>query len=52
MSWHVLGVGSLGSLWATRLFRAGVPLQLILRSPQRLAAYRQAGGLTLSLIHI
>lgn len=47
MSWHVLGVGSLGSLWATRLFRAGVPVQLILRSPQRLAAYRQAGGLTL-----
>lgn len=47
MSWHVLGAGSLGSLWATRLFRAGVPVQLILRDPQRLAAYRQAGGLTL-----
>ncbi|YCH22752.1 putative 2-dehydropantoate 2-reductase [Pseudomonas sp. D1-3] len=47
MSWHVLGAGSLGSLWATRLFRAGVPVQLVLRNPQRLAAYRQAGGLTL-----
>ena len=30
MTWHVLGAGSLGSLWATRL-----------------AAYHQAGGLTL-----
>ncbi|WP_070884219.1 putative 2-dehydropantoate 2-reductase [Pseudomonas argentinensis] len=47
MSWHVLGAGSLGSLWATRLFRAGVPVQLVLRNPQRLAAYLQAGGLTL-----
>jgi len=47
MSWHVLGAGSLGSLWATRLLRAGVQVQLILRDPQRLAAYRQAGGLTL-----
>lgn len=47
MSWHVLGAGSLGSLWAVRLLRAGVPVQLILRTPQRLAAYRQAGGLTL-----
>lgn len=47
MSWHVLGAGSLGSLWAVRLLRADVPVQLILRTPQRLAAYRQAGGLTL-----
>jgi 2-dehydropantoate 2-reductase len=47
MSWHILGAGSLGSLWAARLARAGVPVQLILRDPQRLLAYRQAGGLTL-----
>jgi len=47
MSWHVLGAGSLGSLWATRLARAGVPVQLILRSSERLAAYRAASGLTL-----
>jgi 2-dehydropantoate 2-reductase len=46
MSWHILGAGSLGSLWAARLARAGVPVQLILRDPQRLLAYRQAGGLT------
>jgi 2-dehydropantoate 2-reductase len=47
MSWHILGAGSLGSLWAARLARAGVPVQLILRNPQRLLAYHQAGGLTL-----
>lgn len=47
MTWHVLGAGSLGSLWAVRLFRAGLPVQLILRDAQRLAAYRQAGALTL-----
>ncbi|UCJ16759.1 putative 2-dehydropantoate 2-reductase [Pseudomonas sp. MM211] len=47
MSWHVLGAGSLGSLWAVRLSRAGVPVQLILRDEQRLASYRQTGALTL-----
>lgn len=47
MSWHVLGAGSLGSLWAVRLFRAGVPVQLILRDEGRLASYHQAGALTL-----
>ena len=47
MTWHILGAGSLGSLWATRLARAGLPVRLILRNPQRLEAYRRAGGLTL-----
>lgn len=47
MTWHVLGGGSLGGLWAARLGRAGLPVQLILRNPQRIAAYRAAGGLTL-----
>lgn len=47
MSWHVLGAGSLGSLWAVRLARAGLPVRLILRDGERLAAYRRAGGLTL-----
>ena len=45
--WHVLGAGSLGSLWATRLARAGLPVRLILRDAARLAAYEAAGGLTL-----
>lgn len=45
--WHILGAGSLGGLWAARLFRAGVPLRIILRNPVRLADYRAAGGLGL-----
>lgn len=47
MTWHILGVGSLGTLWATRLARAGHPVTLLLRSSQRLTEYRAAGGLTL-----
>lgn len=47
MSWHILGAGSLGSLWACRLARAGLPVRLILRNTERLDAYRAAGGLTL-----
>ena len=46
-TWHVLGAGSLGTLWATRLARAGLPVQLILRDAARLQAYQAAGGLTL-----
>jgi 2-dehydropantoate 2-reductase len=45
--WHVLGAGSLGGLWAARLFRVGVPLRIILRNPARLADYQAAGGLGL-----
>lgn len=47
MTWHILGAGSLGTLWAARLARAGLPVRLILRNRQRLEAYRAAGGLTL-----
>lgn len=46
-TWHVLGAGSLGSLWAVRLARAGIPVRLIVRNQSRLDAYQQAGGLTL-----
>ena len=46
-TWHILGAGSLGTLWATRLARAGVPIRLILRDEARLASYQAAGGLTL-----
>jgi 2-dehydropantoate 2-reductase len=45
--WHVLGAGSLGTLWATRLARASVPVRLIVRDAGRLQAYQAAGGLTL-----
>jgi len=46
--WHILGAGSLGSLWATRLARAGLPVRLILRDATRLATYASKGGLTLN----
>ncbi|WP_213153506.1 putative 2-dehydropantoate 2-reductase [Pseudomonas carnis] len=45
--WHILGAGSLGTLWATRLARAGAPVRLILRNEARLADYRAGQGLTL-----
>nr|WP_298135583.1 putative 2-dehydropantoate 2-reductase [uncultured Pseudomonas sp.] len=45
--WHILGAGSLGSLWATRLARGGASVQLLLRDAERLSAYQRAGGLTL-----
>ena len=46
--WHVLGAGSLGTLWATRLARAGLPVRLILRDETRLSAYNAQAGLTLN----
>lgn len=46
--WHVLGAGSLGTLWATRLARAGLPVRLILRDETRLSAYHTQAGLTLN----
>ena len=45
--WHILGAGSMGSLWATRLARAGYDVRLILRDQARLQAYHAAQGLTL-----
>jgi 2-dehydropantoate 2-reductase len=47
MTWHILGAGSLGSLWAARLARAGRPVRLILRDRARISAYEKTGGLTL-----
>lgn len=44
MSWHVLGAGSLGCLWAARLALADVPSELILRNQQRLDCYMQQGA--------
>lgn len=46
-TWHILGAGSLGSLWACRLARAGKAVRLILRDKQRLSSYQGAGKLTL-----
>ncbi|XVO86373.1 putative 2-dehydropantoate 2-reductase [Pseudomonas palleroniana] len=46
-TWHILGAGSLGTLWAARLARAGLPVRLILRDDARLASYWAGPGLTL-----
>lgn len=43
MSWHILGAGSLGCLWAARLQLAGQSPQLIMR-PQQLDAFTQQGS--------
>lgn len=48
-TWHILGAGSLGCLWAARLARAGLPVMLVLRSAERLAAY-QANGAVITLV--
>lgn len=44
-TWHILGAGAIGSLWAVRLHEAGVPVRLIL-SPRR---QRQQLGPTLPI---
>ena len=44
MTWHILGAGSLGCLWAARLARAGFACELILRNRQRLHEYLAQGG--------
>ncbi|WP_213875175.1 putative 2-dehydropantoate 2-reductase [Pseudomonas sp. dw_358] len=46
--WHVLGAGSLGTLWTCRLRRAGLGVRLILRGAESLASYEREGGLTLT----
>lgn len=45
--WHVLGVGSVGTLWACRFARAGLPVRLLLRDASRLGRYREGAGLQL-----
>jgi 2-dehydropantoate 2-reductase len=45
MTWHVLGAGSLGMLWAARLAKAGLDPRLILRKPSSLSAFKAAGGI-------
>lgn len=47
VTWHILGAGSMGMLWATRLARAGLPVMLIMRNAERLRTYKAAQGLTL-----
>ena len=45
-SWHILGAGSIGGLWAARLHQAGRAPVMVLRD-QRFDDYKRAGGLTI-----
>lgn len=48
MTWHVLGAGSLGMLWAARLADAGLPTTLILRNQSNIDSYALAGGIRIN----
>lgn len=48
MTWHILGAGSLGCLWAARLAAQHDPVQLILRHHDAIARYQSTPGVGLS----
>lgn len=48
MTWHILGAGSLGCLWAARLAAQQHTVQLILRHTEAIARYQQTPGVGLS----
>jgi len=48
MSWHVLGAGSLGLLWAGRLAASGLPTSLLLRNQASLDSFLQAGTIAIT----
>ena len=39
MTWHIIGAGAIGSLWADRLHRQGEAITLILRSSEQVDAF-------------
>lgn len=47
-TWHILGAGSLGCLWATRLAAAQHTVHLILRDHAAILRYQQTPGVALS----
>ncbi|MCL4135094.1 UNVERIFIED_CONTAM: hypothetical protein GTU68_053910 [Idotea baltica] len=48
MSWHILGAGSIGCLWASRLAHANIPVRLILRNNAQLNKYKLINRISLS----
>lgn len=48
MTWHILGAGSLGCLWAARLAAQQQSVHLVLRNPDSIARYQQTPGVALS----
>ena len=47
ITWHILGAGAIGSLWAIYGHRAGADVRPILRDQQTLDAYQQCAGISL-----
>ena len=43
--WHICGVGSIGSLWASALNDQGLGVTLLLKDAAQLAQYHAAGGI-------
>ena len=41
MTWHIIGAGAIGSLWANRLHRQGEEIALVLRSPKQVDAFNR-----------
>ncbi len=39
MTWHIIGAGAIGSLWADRLHRQGEAITLVLRSSEQVDAF-------------
>ena len=48
MTWHILGAGSLGCLWAARLAAQKQTVYLILRNADAIARYQQTQGIGLN----
>lgn len=46
--WHILGIGSIGGLFAMRLHEAGIPVTLLLRDRAAMGAYIAQRGLALA----
>ncbi len=48
MHWHILGAGAIGLLWAGKLQKAGHRVSLVMRTPEKLAQYREKGGFSIT----
>jgi 2-dehydropantoate 2-reductase len=46
--WTILGAGAIGCLWATKLYREQIKVNLLLKSDDDLARYKTIGGITLT----
>ncbi len=45
MTWHILGGGSIGCLWAVQLYTSGLPVRLIVRNTEQLTTLSAKQGI-------